>query len=655
MGGNPKTTICYFHSMGGCSKPSCKFQHPLPPSDVCGFRHPSASREARREQAVDLKEKAQLTDIPVIQNNKPSSTPSATPSASTSCVRSAVKRKSSSNGEQSSGPRPKRSIPQTESEARFGENEYYQVTFKSDNLKGCDQDLVKFKQFVTSCQGSRQVEVLNVFDEAVSIPSSSLEKQFVLSSSTRPCPFTSCKDVRFNSEKPYMEHIILEHFYQKFSNVLKSSYSQAENRFRCPQKNCSESFSNIKDICLHYGGFPHAKVIGLLFNSIDISMSQNGKENKCELSDLKKKITEKEEELSRLKSSHIIHLTVKDEEIEDQKKKVENLSSKLQEKEARLKSQDAKIKDHERRLKENGRKVKVQESKLNELVEKLNNQATKLKNQETKIRNQELKLKEEETKITEKLREKETHDIPKEVFEAQEEKFKNQEVKLKCKLNEAKLQIEQLQIKLKEKNIAMNKADESKVESEKNVKSLDKLEKENELLKKDVQNMEALNLRVSNVMHKTNLKSVQAKREFQQKEKELEKRIATLHTEKKELENILTQSREAQGKTDRDYLELRDEFEFQSADLTNFQSDIEAFTREKEELLGSLTDMSTEVVNLKREKEELRENLTKMEEERDSMDEINMKLSLEIKLLKKPQDQEVQRTELENVMRKRIS
>ena len=641
--------------MGGCSKPSCKFQHPLPPSDVCGFRHPSASREARREQAEDLKEKAQLTDIPVIQNNKQSSTPSATPSASTSCVRSAVKRKSSSNGEQSSGPRPKRSIPQTESEARFGENEYYQVTFKSDNLKGCDQDLVKFKQFVTSRQGSRQVEVLNVFDEAVFIPSSSLEKQFVLSSSTRPCPFTSCKDVRFNSEKPYMEHIILEHFYQKFSNVLKSSYSQAENRFRCPQKNCSESFSNIKDICLHYGGFPHAKVIGLLFNSIDISMSQNGKENKCELSDLKKKITEKEEELSRLKSSHIIHLTVKDEEIEDQKKKVENLSSKLQEKEARLKSQDAKIKDHERRLKENGRKVKVQESKLNELVEKLNNQATKLKNQETKIRDQDLKLKEEEAKITEKLREKETHDIPKEVFEAQEEKFKNQEVKLKCKLNEAKLQIEQLQIKLKEKNIAMNKADESKVESEKNVKSLDKLEKENELLKKDVQNMEALNLRVSNVMHKTNLKSVQAKREFQQKEKELEKRIATLHTEKKELENILTQSREAQGKTDRDYLELRDEFEFQSADLTNFQSDIEAFTREKEELLGSLTDMSTEVVNLKREKEELRENLTKMEEERDSMDEINMKLSLEIKLLKKPQDQEVQRTELENVMRKRIS
>ena len=633
MGGNPKTTICYFHSMGGCSKPSCKFQHPLPPSDVCGFRHPSASREARREQAVDLK--AQLTDIPVIQNNKQSSTPSATPSASTSCVRSAVKRKSSSNGEQSSGPRPKRSIPQTESEARFGENEYYQVTFKSDNLKGCDQDLVKFKQFVTSCQGSRQVEVLNVFDEAVFIPSSSLEKQFVLSSSTRPCPFTSCKDVRFNSEKPYMEHIILEHFYQKFSNVLKSSYSQAENRFRCPQKNCSESFSNIKDICLHYGGFPHAKVIGLLFNSIDISMSQNGKENKCELSDLKKKITEKEEELSRLKSSHIIHLTVKDEEIEDQKKKVENLSSKLQEKEARLKSQDAKIKDHERRLKENGRKVKVQESKLNELVEKLNNQATKLKNQETKIRDQDLKLKEEEAKITEKLREKETHDIPKEVFEAQEEKFKNQEVKLKGELNEAKLQIEQLQIKLKEKNIAMNKADESKVESEKNVKSLDKLEKENELLKKDVQNMEALNLRVSNVMHKTNLKSVQAKREFQQKEKELEKRIATLHTEKKELENILTQSREAQGKTDRDYLELRDEFEFQSADLTNFQSDIEAFTREKEELLGSLTDMSTEVVNLKREKEELRENLTKMEEERDSMDEINMKLSLEIKLLKK--------------------
>ena len=65
--------------------------------------------------------------------------------------------------------------------------------------------------------------------------------------------------------------------------------------------------------------------------------------------------------------------------------------------------------------------------------------------------------------------------------------------------------------------------------------------------------------------------------------------------------------------------------------------------------------MSTEVVNLKREKEELRENLTKMEEERDSMDEINMKLSREIKLLKKPQDQEVQRTELENVTRKRIS
>ena len=634
LGGNPKTTICYFHSMGGCSKPSCKFQHPLPPSDVCGFRHPSASREARREQAVDLK--AQLTDIPVIQNNKQSSTPSATPSASTSCVRSAVKRKSSSNGEQSSGPRPKRSIPQTESEARFGENEYYQVTFKSDNLKGCDQDLVKFKQFVTSCQGSRQVEVLNVFDEAVFIPSSSLEKQFVLSSSTRPCPFTSCKDVRFNSEKPYMEHIILEHFYQKFSNVLKSSYSQAENRFRCPQKNCSESFSNIKDICLHYGGFPHAKVIGLLFNSIDISVSQNEKENKCELSDLKKKITEKEEELARLKSSHMNHLTVKDEVIEDQKKKVDNLTSKLQEKEAKLKSQDAQIKDLEGRLKENGQKVKVKESKLTEVVVKLNNQATKLKNQatnlknqETKIRDQNAKLKEGEAKMTEKL-----------------------------------IEIEQLQNELKEKNIALNKVEESKSESEKNInESLDKLKKENELLKKNVREMEALNLSVKNVMHKTNLdnnlKSVQVKKEFQQKEKELEKKIKALLTEKKELENILTQSRERQGKTDRDYLQLREEFESQSADLSNFKSDIEASHKEKEELLGSLSARFTEAAKLEREKEELRESLRKMEEERDSMDEDNTKLSREIKLLErqltdvnrnKTQEKEVQTTAIGEVV-----
>merc|ERR1712062_19728 len=203
---------------------------------------------------------------------------------------------------------------------------------------------------------------------------------------------------------------------------------------RCPQQNCSESFSDIKDLCLHYGGFPHAKVIGLLFNSFDISVSQNGKENKCELSDLKKKITEKEEELARLKSSHMNHLTVKDEVIEDQKKKVENLTSKLQEKEAKLESQDAQIKDHERSLKENGQKVKVQESKLTELIVKLNNQATKLKNQATNLKNQETKIRDQNAKLK----------------------------KGEAKMTEKLIEIEQLQDDLKEKTIALHKVEESK-------------------------------------------------------------------------------------------------------------------------------------------------------------------------------------------------
>ena len=693
LGGNPKTTICYFHSTGGCSKPTCKFQHPLPPLDdegqviicrydkigktcrkVCGFRHPS--REAKKEpedlrdvltpRVLMLNRRVQLTDPPVIQNNQKSSPPEATPAASTSSVtatpprskvnlkqnpisvwntspttsaRSAVKRKSSSSGDQSPGARAKRFIPHTESEATYEENGYYIVSLsgdKSENLKICDQDLVKFKKFGTSWQGSRLALVLNELDETVVIPSSSLERQIVLSSGTRSCPFTSCKAVRFNSEKPYMEHLILEHFYQKFSNFLKSSYSMAQKRFRCPQQNCSESFSDIRDLCLHYGGFPHAKVIGLLFNSIDISVSQNGKENKCELSDLKKKITEKEEELARLKSSHMNHLTVKDEEIEDQKKKVENLTSKLQEKEAKLKSQDAQIKDHERSLKEIGQKVKVQESKLTEVVVKLNNQATKLKNQATNLKNQETKIRDQNAKLEEG----------------------------EAKMTEKLIVIEQLQNELKEKNIALKKVEESKSESEKNInESLDKLKKENELLKKNVREMEALNLSVKNVMHKTNLdnnlKSVQVKKEFQQKEKELEKKIKALLTEKKELENILTQSRERQGKTHRDYLQLREEFESQSADLSNFKSDIEASHKEKEELLGSLSARFTEAAKLEREKEELRESLRKMEEERDSMDEDNTKLSREIKLLErqltdvnrnKTQEKEVQTTAIGEVV-----
>ena len=472
LGGNPRFTVCYFHNDGGCTKPTCKYQHPVPPLDDngelivcredrlgkicqedCVFRHPS--KEAIREinQPRDLRDvltprPPPLMSVNVTQfkqnSNKFSSKSEPTPGSSKkfksfqkrnpkmspTSSNSAVKRKSSSIGEASQGPRIKLAKSQTETEPRFEENGYYKVNVRGDNcgdLNVCDQTLVKFKQIITGCQGSSQVTVENELDETVVIPSSYLDRQIDLKACPRSCPFTHCKD-SFSSEKPYMEHIILTHFYDKFTNLLKSSYSEDISRYRCPQQNCSESFSDIKDMCLHYGGFPHAKVIGLLFNTTDISVSQKEKEDKSKISVLKKKITEKEEELARLKSSHMNHLTVKDEEIEDQKRKVENLTLQLQEKEDKLKSQDAKLKDQERRLKETGAKVKGQETKLNELVVKLNLQATKLKNQDTKIKDQDLKLKEGETMMTEKLKEKETQDVQlrekmKECFDVQEEKL----------------------------------------------------------------------------------------------------------------------------------------------------------------------------------------------------------------------------------------
>ena len=664
LGGNPLFTVCFFHNTGGCTKSSCKYQHPSPPlnekgdlivcrqdrtgkicREDCVFRHPS--REANREQPNDLRDvlsppsvmfnrRVLLTDTPPSQNaNQQSSKSEPTPGPSKkpkgvlsgykALVRSneaanAVKRKSSSCGEASSGP--SRKLFKSHSEPRFEENGYYKVNIAGDNssdLKVCDQDRVKFKEYITGRQGPPLLVVENELDDDVVIPSSSLDKRIGLSACPRSCLFTHCKDAKFSSEKPYMEHLILEHFYDKFANLLKSSYCEADKRYRCPQQNCSESFSDIRDICLHYGGAPHAKVIGFLFNSAEISVSQNGKEDRSKISDLTKKLAEKEEELKRLKSSHMNHLTVKDEEIDDQKKKVEILTSKLQETEAKSKSQDAQLKDLEKRLTEKGAKSKYQEKNLNELVVKMNNQEIKLKNQEMKIRDQYAKIKEVEAEMKGKLKDN-----------------------------------EQLQNELKEKNIAMKKVEESKVETELN----NKLKKENEELKKSVRNMEALNLSVKNTMHKTNLennqKSVTAKKEFQQKEKELQKKVVTLEAEKTKLEKIISQSRESQTKNESEYQKLREEFESQSADLTNFQSDIEASNKEKEELLGSLNARTSEANKFEREKEELQENLKKMEEERDNLDEDNSRLSGQIKLLKKQlidfnrnnlEEKEVERTE----------
>ena len=48
-----------------------------------------------------------------------------------------------------------------------------------------------------------------------------------------------------------------------------------------------------------------------------------------------------------------------------------------------------------------------------------------------------------------------------------------------------------------------------------------------------------------------NLKSVTAKKEFQQKEKELQKKVAALQAEKAELGKKLSQRRENQSKTER--------------------------------------------------------------------------------------------------------
>ena len=105
--------------------------------------------------------------------------------------------------------------------------------------------------------------------------------------------------------------------------------------------------------------------------------------------------------------------------------------------------------------------------------------------------------------------------------------------------------------------------------------------------------------------------------------------------EKTNLEKTLSQSRETQDRTEREHKKLQEEFESQSADLANFQSDIEASNTEKEELLGALNARATEAFRLEREEEELRKKLKNMEEERDSLDEDKTRLSGQVELLKK--------------------
>eukprot|EP00090_Calanus_glacialis_P009707 TRINITY_DN18098_c0_g1_i1.p1 TRINITY_DN18098_c0_g1~~TRINITY_DN18098_c0_g1_i1.p1 ORF type:complete len:952 (+),score=204.66 TRINITY_DN18098_c0_g1_i1:41-2896(+) len=89
----------------------------------------------------------------------------------------------------------------------------------------------------------------------------------------------------FYSEDDYLTHLCLDHFYKRLSCFLNKT-----DPYICPVRSCGKKCTNVKDLILHYGAIPHAKVVSLVFDASGDNVKQLREDNAMKISSLEKEL-----------------------------------------------------------------------------------------------------------------------------------------------------------------------------------------------------------------------------------------------------------------------------------------------------------------------------------------------------------------------------
>lgn len=124
------------------------------------------------------------------------------------------------------------------------------------------------------------VEVRNQFDETGFIHVSIVgEEEKKLSCFMSP----KCKDLAFETETEYHNHLCLEHFYEEFVSHLEDAQI-------CPIPTCGLKFGKEEvDKVLHYGSVPHAKVVSLAHRNLQKAVQTFQEQYQAKIQELKLK------------------------------------------------------------------------------------------------------------------------------------------------------------------------------------------------------------------------------------------------------------------------------------------------------------------------------------------------------------------------------
>ena len=106
------------------------------------------------------------------------------------------------------------------------------IRYHEDEIEGSNQ--------------SKYVEVITQSEKKGLIPEDILDRTIVA---------RICCNVSFDVDASYLKHRVSKHYSNLLCEYLK------DKSLTCPVENCRETFSDLKLLSLHYGGFPHARVI----------------------------------------------------------------------------------------------------------------------------------------------------------------------------------------------------------------------------------------------------------------------------------------------------------------------------------------------------------------------------------------------------------
>ena len=137
------------------------------------------------------------------------------------------------------------------------------------------------------------------------------------------CAFCHAIQNQFYTEDEYLIHLCLDHFYKRLSSVLTT-----REHFICPVEKCRRNCETLKDLIIHYGAIPHAKVISLVFDASGDNVKQLKDDFMKKIVSLQTQLEQARKQseenqtttnsIAQLKNANdaVEHLTLKNEEIQ---------------------------------------------------------------------------------------------------------------------------------------------------------------------------------------------------------------------------------------------------------------------------------------------------------------------------------------------------